>query len=76
MNGRNAVIPQSAAATADVSTYQRAQATSAGHFIAIVAVARDFVSNVLYDLCRYQRFFFLEVEDYRAYRRANLRSEH
>jgi transposase len=39
-----------------------------GHFIALVAVARDFVSNVLYDMWRNQRPFFVEVSDYRAYR--------
>jgi transposase len=39
-----------------------------GHFVALVAVARDFVSNVLYDMWRNQRPFFLEVSDYRAYR--------
>jgi hypothetical protein len=38
-----------------------------GHGIALVAVARDFVTNVLYDMWRSQRPFFLEVEDYRAY---------
>ena len=37
--------------------------------IALVAVARDFVSNVLFDMWRNQRPFFLEVSDYRAYRR-------
>ena len=41
---------------------------SANHFIALVAVARDFVSNVLYDMWRNQRPFFLDVSDYRAYR--------
>jgi transposase len=46
-----------------------------GHFIALVAVARDFVTNVLYDMWRYQRPFFLEVEDYRQYRRKNPRSD-
>jgi transposase len=46
-----------------------------GHRIATVAVARDFVANVLYDMWRYQRPFFLEVEDYRAYRRAHPRSD-
>ena len=46
-----------------------------GHFIALVAVARDFVTNVLYDMWRYQRPFFLEVEDYRDYRRKNPRSD-
>jgi transposase len=40
-----------------------------GHFIALVAVARDFVTNVLYDMWRNQRPFFLEVSDYRDYRR-------
>jgi transposase len=46
-----------------------------GHFIALVAVARDFVTNVLYDIWRYQRPFFLEVSDYRDYRRKNLRTD-
>jgi transposase len=44
-----------------------------GHFIALVAVARDFVTHVLYDMWRYQRPFFLEVEDYRKYHCKNLR---
>ena len=44
-----------------------------GHFIALVAIARDFVTNVLYDIWRYQRPFFLEVGDYRAYRHKNRR---
>jgi transposase len=39
-----------------------------GHFIAVVAVARDFVSTVLYDMWRNQRPFFVEVSDYRSYR--------
>jgi transposase len=42
-----------------------------GHFIALVAIARDFVANVLYDMWRHQRPFFLEVSDYRDYRRKN-----
>jgi transposase len=46
-----------------------------GHFIALVAVARDFVTNVLYDIWCYQRPFFLEVRDYRDYRRKNQRSD-
>jgi len=46
-----------------------------GHFIALVAIARDFITNVLYDMWRYKRPFFLEVEDYRAYRRNNPRSD-
>jgi len=45
-----------------------------GHFIALVAVARDFVSNVLYDMWLDQRPFFLEVSDYRSYRQKHLRS--
>ena len=54
--------------------YQRIKARKPphkGHFIALVAVARDFVTNVLYDMWRYQRPFFLEVSDYRDYRRKN-----
>lgn len=38
-----------------------------GHFIALVAIARDFVSNILYDMWLNQRPFFMEVEAYRAY---------
>ncbi len=45
-----------------------------GHFLALVAVARDFVSNVLYDMWRNQRPFFVEVSDYRAYRQKHSRS--
>lgn len=39
------------------------------HFIALVAVARDFVSNVLYDMLTHHRPFYVEIDDYRAYRR-------
>jgi transposase len=39
-----------------------------GHFVALVAIARDFVTNVLYDMWREQRPFFIKVEDYRQYR--------
>jgi transposase len=46
-----------------------------GHFVALVAIARDFVTNVLYDMWRYQRPFFLEVDDYRAYRKTHPRSD-
>ncbi|MDH4209567.1 MAG: transposase [Anaerolineae bacterium] len=46
-----------------------------GHFIALVAIARDFVSNVLYDMWRSQRPFFLEVGDYRDYRRKKQRTD-
>jgi hypothetical protein len=45
-----------------------------GHFIALVAIARDFVSNVLYDMWRNQRPFFVEVSDYRSYRQKHSRS--
>jgi transposase len=45
-----------------------------GHFMAIVAIARDFVSNVLYDMWHNQRPFFVEVSDYRSYRQKHLRS--
>ncbi len=57
--------------------YQRIKARKPprkGHFIALVAVARDFIANVLYDMWRHQRPFFLEVEDYRAYRQKLLSS--
>jgi transposase len=46
-----------------------------GHYVALVAVARDFITNVLYDMWRYKRPFFKEIEDYRDYRRKNPRSE-
>jgi transposase len=46
-----------------------------GHFIALVAIARDFVSNVLYDMWHDRRPFFLEVSDYRDYRRKNQRTD-
>jgi transposase len=39
-----------------------------GHFVALVAIARDFVTNVLYDMWAKQRPFFVKVEDYRKYR--------
>jgi transposase len=47
-----------------------------GHLIALVAIARDFITNVLYDMWRSQRPFFLEVEDYRAYRRTHPHVDH
>jgi transposase len=46
-----------------------------GHYVALVAIARDFVTHILYDMWRYQRPFFLEVDDYRAYRRQHPRSD-
>jgi transposase len=39
-----------------------------GHWVAVVAVARDFVTNILYDMLINHRPFFVEVEDYRRYR--------
>jgi transposase len=39
-----------------------------GHYVAVVAVARDFVTNVLYEMLTTQRPFFVEVQDYRHYR--------
>jgi transposase len=44
-----------------------------GHFVALVAVARDFVTNVLHDMWHYQRPFFVKVEDYRQYLREHPR---
>ncbi len=46
-----------------------------GHFIALVAIARDFVANVLYDMWCNERPFFLKDEDYRNYRQKQSRSE-
>ena len=43
-----------------------------GHFVALVAVARDFVTNVLYDMLLSHRPFFIEVEAYRQYRQQQL----
>jgi len=42
-----------------------------GYLIAVVAVARDFTTNILYDMWHNQRPFFLEVADYRKYRQAH-----
>lgn len=46
-----------------------------GHYVALVAIARDFVTHVLYDMWRYQRPFFIEVEDYRRYLRDHPRTD-
>ena len=43
-----------------------------GHFVALVAVARDFVTNILYDMLTHHRPFFIEVEAYRKYRQQQL----
>jgi transposase len=40
-----------------------------GHRLALVAIARDFVTEILYDMWREQRPFFINVEDYRQYRK-------
>jgi len=40
-----------------------------GHRLALVAIARDFVTEILYDMWREQRPFFIKVEDYRQYRK-------
>ena len=45
-----------------------------GHYVAVVAVARDFVTNVLYDMLTHHRPFFMEVEHYRRYRRQQPRA--
>jgi hypothetical protein len=42
--------------------------------VALVAVARDFVTNVLYDMLTNHRPFFIEVEAYRKYRQQRLLS--
>jgi transposase len=44
-----------------------------GHWVAVVAVARDFVTNVLHDMLVNQRPFFIEVEDYKRYRQEQQR---
>jgi len=44
-----------------------------GHWVAVVAVARDFVTNVLHDMLVNQRPFFIEVEDYKHYRQQQQR---
>ncbi|OGO42669.1 MAG: hypothetical protein A2Z04_00875 [Chloroflexi bacterium RBG_16_57_9] len=46
-----------------------------GHRIALVAIARDFTENVLFDMLKHERPFFKEVEDYRQYRQAHPRSK-
>ena len=45
-----------------------------GHMIAVVAVARDFATNILYDMWHNQRPFFLEVAVYRKYRQEHPKS--
>jgi len=81
-NGRYAAVNIAQHMSQRVPKYQRMyeriknrKPPRKGHYVALVAVARDFVTNVLYDMWRYQRPFFREVEDYRAYRRNNPRSD-
>jgi transposase len=80
-NGRYAAVNIAGHLSQRVPKYQqmyqriKSRKSRQGHFIALVAIARDFVANVLFDMWRYQRPFFLEVEDYRAYRRAHPRSD-
>jgi len=81
-NGRYAAVNMALHLSLRVPKYQRMyqrikgrKPQRKGHFVALVAVARDFVTNVLFDMWRYKRPFFLEVEDYRAYRRENPRSD-
>ena len=47
-----------------------------GHFVALVAIARHFAANVLYDMWRTQRPFFLETDDYRQYLKDHPRTAH
>jgi transposase len=81
-NGRYAAVNIAQHLSQRVPKYQRMykriknrKPPRKGHFVALVAIARDFVTNVLYDMWRYQRPFFREVEDYRAYRRKNPRTD-
>jgi transposase len=80
-NGRYAAVNVAQHLTRWVPRYQKMyqnikarKPPRKGHFIAMVAVARDFVSNVLYDMWRNQRPFFVEVSDYRSYRQKRSRS--
>lgn len=47
-----------------------------GHFVALVAIARHFTTNVLYDMWRQQRPFFLETADYRQYLQEHPHTDH
>ncbi|MFN2241029.1 MAG: transposase [Anaerolineae bacterium] len=82
-NGRYATVNIALHLSRRVSKYQamyqrinNRKPPRQGHHIALVAVARDFVTNVLYDMWRSQRPFFMEVEDYRVYRRSHPRTDH
>jgi transposase len=74
-NGRYAAVNMALHLSLRVPKYQTMYKTikarkppRKGHFVALVAIARDFVTNVLYDMWREQRPFFIHVEDYRRYR--------
>jgi transposase len=80
-NGRYAAVNVAQHLTQRVPRYQEMykrikdrKPPRKGHFIALVAVARDFVTNVLYDMWHNQRPFFVEVSDYRSYRQKHSRS--
>jgi len=80
-NGRYAAINLAHHLTRYVPKYQQMyeriknrKPPHKGHFVALTAVARDFIANVLYAMWRDQRPFFEHVEDYRAYRQAHPRS--
>jgi transposase len=74
-NARYATVNLASFLVRRVPRYQRMYQTirqrkppRKGHFIALVAIARDFVSNVLYDMLIQKRPFFVEVDAYRRYR--------
>lgn len=80
-NGRYAAINLAHHLTRYVPKYQQMyeriknrKSPHKGHFVALTAIARDFIANVLYAMWRDQRPFFAQVEDYRAYRQAHPRS--
>jgi transposase len=53
------------------ATYTRVKAKKGkdgGHYTALCAIARHFAANVLYDMIKTGRPFFVQTEDYRRYR--------
>lgn len=80
-NGRYAAVNLASFLARNVPRYQQLyQSIKArkpprkGHFVALVAVARDFVTNVLYDILLHHRPFFIEVDAYRKYRQQQQQS--
>jgi transposase len=78
-NGRYAAVNLAGFLVRSVPRYQQLYQTikarkppRKGHFVALVAVARDFVTNVLYDMLLNHRPFFREVDAYRRYRQQQL----